>query len=96
MFDRFTEQARQVIFFARYEASSLGSESIETEHLLLGVVRQDKLLALRLPAVQERQFAAQSNRAYRVPGLRYQNPSTCRSALLLNGSWLIARRKRRG
>ena len=50
MFDRFTEQARQVIFFARYEASSLGSESIETEHLLLGVVRQDKLLALRLPS----------------------------------------------
>ena len=49
MFDRFTEQARQVIFFARYEASSLGSESIDTEHLLLGVVRQDKLLALRLP-----------------------------------------------
>src|SRR5438876_905028 len=36
MFERYTERARRVIFFARYEASQLGSNSIETEHLLLG------------------------------------------------------------
>jgi ATP-dependent Clp protease ATP-binding subunit ClpC len=41
MFERYTERARRVIFFARYEASQYGSNSIETEHLLLGLVRED-------------------------------------------------------
>jgi len=41
MFERYTERARRVIFFARYEASQFGSETIETEHLLLGLVRED-------------------------------------------------------
>ncbi|HME32241.1 MAG TPA: Clp protease N-terminal domain-containing protein [Terriglobales bacterium] len=36
MFERYTEKARRVIFFARYEASQLGSPYIETEHILLG------------------------------------------------------------
>jgi len=36
MFERYTEKARRVIFFARYEASQFGSPCIETEHLLLG------------------------------------------------------------
>ncbi|HEV2490133.1 MAG TPA: Clp protease N-terminal domain-containing protein [Candidatus Acidoferrales bacterium] len=40
MFERFTEQARRVIFFARYEASQYGSSYIETEHLLLGILRE--------------------------------------------------------
>ncbi|HEY6414333.1 MAG TPA: Clp protease N-terminal domain-containing protein [Edaphobacter sp.] len=47
MFDRYTEKARRVIFFARYEASTFGSPSIETEHLLLGLLREDKALASR-------------------------------------------------
>jgi ATP-dependent Clp protease ATP-binding subunit ClpA len=42
MFERYTEQARRVIFFARYEASQFGSPYIETEHLLLGLLREDK------------------------------------------------------
>ena len=37
MFERYTEKARRVIFFARYEASQFGSPYIETEHLLLGL-----------------------------------------------------------
>jgi ketosteroid isomerase-like protein len=44
MFERFTEKARRVIFFGRYEASQYGSHYIETEHLLLGLVRQDPQL----------------------------------------------------
>jgi ATP-dependent Clp protease ATP-binding subunit ClpA len=44
MFERFTEQARRVIFFARYEASQLGSSFIEVEHILLGILREDKTL----------------------------------------------------
>src|SRR6185369_9744284 len=48
MFERYTEKARRVIFFARYEASQFGSPYIETEHLLLGVLREDKALTNRL------------------------------------------------
>ena len=47
MFERYTEKARRVIFFARYEASQFGSSSIETEHLLLGLIREDKHLTNR-------------------------------------------------
>jgi len=45
MFERYTEKARRVIFFARYEASQYGSPYIETEHLLLGLLREDRALA---------------------------------------------------
>lgn len=44
MFERYTEKARRTIFFARYEASQFGSPYIETEHLLLGLLREDKAL----------------------------------------------------
>ncbi len=47
MFERYTEKARRVIFFARYEASNFGSPYIETEHLLLGVLREDKAVTNR-------------------------------------------------
>ena len=47
MFERYTEKARRVIFFARYEASQFGSPYIETEHLLLGLIREDKALSSR-------------------------------------------------
>jgi len=56
MFERYTEKARRVIFFARYEASQFGSPYIETEHLLLGVIREDKALTnrfLRAPGAVE-------------------------------------------
>ena len=45
MFERYTEKARRVIFFARYEASQYGSPYIETEHLLLGLLRENKAVA---------------------------------------------------
>ena len=47
MFERYTEKARRVVFFARYEASQLGSPYIEAEHLLLGILREDKAVANR-------------------------------------------------
>ena len=47
MFERYTEKARRVIFFARYEASQLGRTCIESEHLLLGLLREDKALTNR-------------------------------------------------
>lgn len=47
MFEHYTEQARRVIFFGRYEASQLGSPLIETEHLLIGLLREDKSIIHR-------------------------------------------------
>jgi hypothetical protein len=47
MFQRFTEKARRVIFFARYEASQYGNKEIATEHLLLGLIREDRALLHR-------------------------------------------------
>lgn len=44
MFERYSEKARRVVFFARYEASQYGSPYIETEHLLLGLLREDRAL----------------------------------------------------
>jgi ClpA/ClpB-like protein len=48
MFERFTEKARRVVFFARYEAGNYGSRCIETEHLLLGLLREDSYLVKRI------------------------------------------------
>lgn len=56
MFERYTEKARRIIFFGRYEASQFGSKYIEPEHLLLGLLREDKSLAhhfLKTPAAIE-------------------------------------------
>jgi uncharacterized protein (TIGR02246 family) len=47
MFERYTEKARRVVFFARYEASQYGSATIGTEHLLLGLLREDIVLMSR-------------------------------------------------
>lgn len=47
MFERYTEKARRVIFFARYEASQFGAPSIDAEHVLLGLMREDKSLSNR-------------------------------------------------
>ena len=47
MFERYTEKARRVIFFAMCEASQFGSSCIETEHLLLGLLREDKAMTNR-------------------------------------------------
>jgi ATP-dependent Clp protease ATP-binding subunit ClpC len=47
MFDRFTEKARRVVFFARKEASESGSLSIESEHMLLALVRDNQGLFTR-------------------------------------------------
>src|SRR5260370_40162823 len=49
MFERYTEKARRVIFFARYEASNYGSTEIDTEHLLLGILRETTHVRKMLP-----------------------------------------------
>jgi ATP-dependent Clp protease ATP-binding subunit ClpC len=47
MFERYTERARRVIFFARYEALQYGSPVIAPEHILLGLMREDKTISAR-------------------------------------------------
>jgi ATP-dependent Clp protease ATP-binding subunit ClpC len=47
MFERYTDKARRVVFFARYEASQHGSKFIEPEHVLIGLLREDKALTNR-------------------------------------------------
>ncbi len=48
MFERYNEKARRALFFARYEASKLGSRVIETEHVLLGILREGEETVLTL------------------------------------------------
>ena len=48
MFERFTERARQVPVLAQDEARALGHDYIGTEHLLLGLLREEQGLAARV------------------------------------------------
>jgi ATP-dependent Clp protease ATP-binding subunit ClpC len=48
MFERYTEGARRTVFFARYEAAQIGAVYIDSEHILLGLLREDKALFKRL------------------------------------------------
>src|SRR5688500_15312926 len=51
MFERFTEKARRVLFFARYEASQMMTKFIEAEHILLGIFREDKAIATQISII---------------------------------------------
>src|SRR2546426_8823209 len=48
MWQRFTERARRIIFFAQEEAAGLGENYVGTEHLLLGLVRENDSVAARI------------------------------------------------
>src|SRR5512134_847903 len=48
MFERFTERARQVVVLAQEEARTLKHNYIGTEHILLGLLREDEGLAARV------------------------------------------------
>ena len=48
MFEHYTERARRVLFFARYEAGRAGSPAVEPEHLLLALMREGKGLSARI------------------------------------------------
>lgn len=48
MWQRFTERARKVIFYAQEEAGRLGENYVSTEHLLLGLVRENDSVAARI------------------------------------------------
>ncbi len=53
MFEKYSEEARRVIFFARHEAGILGNESINSAHLLLGIFRELPNIKQYFPNRQE-------------------------------------------
>ncbi|MCX7799163.1 MAG: ATP-dependent Clp protease ATP-binding subunit [Fimbriimonadales bacterium] len=48
MWQRFTERARKVVFYAQEEAQKFGEGYVSTEHLLLGLVREQDSVAARV------------------------------------------------
>ena len=74
MFEKFTEKARRVMFFARYEASQFGAESIQSGHLLLGLLREAEKTSTQLldrmgvqtSALRERLIAALTPRDKKI------------------------------
>ena len=48
MWQRFTERARKVVFYAQEEAQKFGEGYVSTEHLLLGLVRESDSVAARI------------------------------------------------
>ncbi len=74
MFERFTEQARRTLFFARFEVTQLGATAIEPEHILLGLLRESKGLVMRIfqrtnisPATLREQIEARMGFRERIP-----------------------------
>lgn len=64
MFERYTEQARRVVFYARYEASQLTSGYIEPVHLLLGLLREDGTLRSILSDAAQEQLRAEVEQTF--------------------------------
>jgi hypothetical protein len=48
MWQRFTERARRMVFYAQEEADLLGTNEVSTEHLLLGLIRAKDHVAARI------------------------------------------------
>ncbi len=48
MWTQFTERARRIIFFAQEEAGRLGENHVSTEHILLGLLREDDSAAAHM------------------------------------------------
>ncbi len=48
MFEKYTDKARRVLFFARYEASRFGASTITSAHLLLGLIREAERTTMQI------------------------------------------------
>jgi hypothetical protein len=92
MFEHFSENARRVIFFAKYEAANMASPYVEPEHLLLGLLRQDKPLACvllhSLDSIREKIKARPSANAKHSPG--DDVPLTLESKRVLANAAMVA------
>jgi dihydroneopterin aldolase len=88
MFERLTERARKAVVLAQEEAGLLRHNYIGTEHILLGLLREDKGLAARALAalgvtVEEARERVESIVGYGAEGPGPQVPFTPRSKKVL-------------
>jgi ATP-dependent Clp protease ATP-binding subunit ClpA len=75
MFERFTGQSRRVIVLAQEEARNLNHAYIGTEHLLLGLLREDRGAALRALAAADITLGAAEREVEVIIGRGEQPPS---------------------
>lgn len=68
MFERFSDQARQVVVGAQREAAALQHNYIGTEHILLGLLRVEGGAAFELLALFEVPVAAVQARVEEIVG----------------------------
>ena len=98
MFERFTERARQVVVLAQEEARALKHNYIGTEHLLLGLLREEEGVAARV--LDSLQISTEEVRAavVRIVGTGEEVADRARSrsrrAPRRSSSWRFARRCR--
>jgi ATP-dependent Clp protease ATP-binding subunit ClpC len=88
MFERFTERARKVVVLAQEEARHFNHNYIGTEHLLLGLLREDEGVAARAlaslnVALDEVREQVESIVGYGEEGTGAQAPFTPRSKKVL-------------
>jgi ATP-dependent Clp protease ATP-binding subunit ClpA len=88
MFERFTERARKVVVLAQEEARNFNHNYIGTEHLLLGLLREDEGVAARALAslnvtLDEVREQVESIVGYGEEGTGAQAPFTPRSKKVL-------------
>jgi ATP-dependent Clp protease ATP-binding subunit ClpC len=88
MFERFTERARKVVVLAQEEARHFNHNYIGTEHLLLGLLREDEGVAARALAalgvtLDEVREQVESIVGYGEEGTGAQAPFTPRSKKVL-------------
>jgi len=89
MFDRYNQAARSVVFFARFVATQGGSSAIESEHLLLGLIREAGETLVRLaPSLSIEDLRAKIPRKIIVenPPMRVHMPLSAESKRILSYS----------
>jgi ATP-dependent Clp protease ATP-binding subunit ClpC len=68
MFERFTDRARRVVVFAQEEARSLNHNYIGTEHILLGLLREQEGVAARALASLDVELEVARERVEEIVG----------------------------
>jgi ATP-dependent Clp protease ATP-binding subunit ClpC len=79
MFERFTERARQVVVLAQEEAHTMGTNYIGSEHILIGLLREEEGLAAKVLetfGLEIEAVRASIARKVEVPG-KVQNQVKC-------------------
>ncbi|MQA83959.1 MAG: hypothetical protein GEV03_04830 [Streptosporangiales bacterium] len=70
MFDKFTDRARRVVLLAREESVHLNHDYLGTEHLLLGLLRQDEGVAAEILADMDIRLEEMRRRVEEIIGGR--------------------------